>query len=148
MDLRNSMMKSGVGMGAPGLFSVVLVGGVEGRGYGKVGRTEGLGVETGRGNRGLEHVGKCGMCGTYRSVWNASERVEMCGTYRHVLERVETCPKIPEVPKDTSIRCDGLLRHGHRNGLMLQGRRISVLTRRGTLGKPSLDLVDLLRDAG
>ena len=145
MDLRNSMMKSGVGIDAPCLLSVVLVGGVEERGYGKVGRTEGLGVEAGCGNRGWVRVGKCGMCGTYRSAWNASERVETCGTYRHVLERVETCLKVPE---DTSIRCDDLLRHGHRNGLMPQGRRISVLTRRGTLGKPSLDLVDLLGDAG
>ena len=99
-------------------------------------------MEAGCGNRGLEHVETYGMCGTYR---NASERVETCGTYRHVLERVETCLKVPE---DTSIRCDDLLRHGHRNGLMPQGRRISVLMRRGTLGKPSLDLVDLLGDAG
>ena len=93
MDLRNSMMKSGVGIDAPCLLSVVLVGGVEGRGYGKVGRTEGLGVETGCGNRGLVRVGKCGMCGTYRSVWNASERVEK---YWTVTSRTGTCRNVPE----------------------------------------------------
>lgn len=92
-----------------------------------------------------------GTCRNVRNVRNVPKRVERIRTCRNVrnvpsvLERVETCLKVPE---DTSIRCDDLLRHGHRNGLMPQGRRISVLTRRGTLGKPSLDLVDLLGDAG
>ena len=79
-----------------------------------------------------------GTCRNVRNVRNVPKRVE----------RIRTCRNVRNVPEDTSIRCDDLLRHGHRNGLMPQGRRISVLTRRGTLGKPSLDLVDLLGDAG
>ena len=93
MDLRSSMMKSGVGMGAPGLFSVVLVGGVEGRGYGKVGRTEGLGVETGCGESGF------GTCRNVRKVRNVPKRVERirtCRNVRNVPSRTGTCRNMPE----------------------------------------------------
>ncbi|PKU89781.1 hypothetical protein CQR47_0593 [Bifidobacterium thermophilum] len=89
-----------------------------------------------------------GTCRNVRNVRNVQKRVERIRTCRKVLDRTVSTGTCRNVPKDTSIRCDDLLRHGHRNGLMPQGRRISVLTRRGTLGKPSLDLVDLLGDAG
>ena len=71
MDLRNSMMKSGVGIDAPCLLSVVLVGGLEGRGIGR------LSVGKDWAWRQDAEIG----------VWNMSKRTECA-------ERTETHPNV------------------------------------------------------